>query len=450
MSPTPSVDSPSTGDGVEPPAPQADHAPEPRPAKNPFAAIVHDKVMRAPLFWSVVGRLPLYLISVSMVVFTASRGLSYFSAGLLLSGYSLGGAVLAPFVARAVDKYGQPPVLLVTGAVYPLALIGFVAADPRAVALQLVCVVVAGAAMPPLSGCIRSLWSAPGNTERVGLSLEAVLGEVFVIGGPLLFSLVLIWGSAGAALVVGAVLTSVGAIGFAMTQASRDRRVDTGTGKRDPLGALRSAALVRLLILLLVAGSATGAYSVAVPAFVENHGSAGQIGLVFGVWGAGGILGGLWYGSRTFRQPAETVFAWGLLALSAASALVLVAWDNWSMSVALVVLGLLQAPVTALSYELISRTARAGYVTEAYTWAITVSVGGTAIGSQLGGLALGEFGTWAPFLGAVVSMLVVAAMAFGARRLFAKPAEPADSAEPTKAAEPTEAAGPNEAATSPA
>ncbi|GGY63470.1 MFS transporter [Streptomyces omiyaensis] len=439
MSPTPSVDSPSTGDGAEPPQTPEDRVPEPRTAKNPFVAVVHDKVMRAPLFWSAVGRLPLYLISVSMVVFTASRGLSYFSAGLLLSGYSLGGAALAPFVARAVDRYGQPPVLLITGAVYPVALIGFVAADPEAVALQLVCVVVAGAAMPPISGCIRSLWSAPGNTERVGLSLEAVLGEVFVIGGPLLFSLVLIWGGAGSALVVGAVLTSVGAIGFAATRASRDRKVAPVTGKRDPLGALRSPALVRLLVLLLVAGCATGAYSVAVPAFVETHGSAGDIGMVFGVWGVGGILGGIWYGSRTLRRPSETVFAWGLLALAGASALVLAAWDNWSMGVALVVLGLLQSPVTALSYELISRTAREGYVTEAYTWAITVSVGGSAIGSQLGGLGLGAYGTSAPFLGAVVGMLVVAALAFGARRLFAAPAEPDASAGPAATAEPAAA-----------
>ncbi|AUG80392.1 MFS transporter [Kitasatospora sp. MMS16-BH015] len=399
----------------------------PTPEKNPFVAVARDKAMRAPLLWSVLGRLPLYLMTVSIVVFSTSRGLSYFQAGLLLSAYSVGAALLAPFVARLVDRYGQPPVLLITGVVNPLALLGFVLADPKALALQLACMVVVGAAIPPISGCIRSLWNASGSIERAGLSLEAVLGEAFTIGGPLLFSLVLIWGSAGSALVVCALLTGAGALGFALTRASRGRKVTTITGKRDPLGALRSKPLVRLLVLLLAAGVSTGAYSVSMPAFIEAHGSADHVGLVFGMWGVGGILGGLWYGSRTFRRPTETVFAWALLVLGVASALVLVAWDNWSMSVALVVLGVIEAPVTALAYELISRTAREGYITEAHTWAITINVAGSAIGSQLGGLALGAYGTWAPFLGVVAGMLVAAALAFGARRLFAEAAE-ADAA----------------------
>jgi MFS family permease len=236
MSTTPSVDSPDTSDSTEPPATETGDSVESPPSRNPFSAVVHDTTMRAPMFWSIVGRLPLYLVSVALVVFTASRGLSYLSAGLLLGGYSLGMAVCAPFVARCVDRYGQPPVLLITSIVHPLALIGFVLAGPKSLAVQLACTLVGGAAIPPISGCIRSLWSAQGENERVGLSVESVLGEVFVIGGPLLFSVVLFWGSAGTALVLGAVLTGAGSIGFATTQASRARRVTAD--KRDPLGAV--------------------------------------------------------------------------------------------------------------------------------------------------------------------------------------------------------------------
>ncbi|MEY9894484.1 MFS family permease [Catenulispora sp. MAP12-49] len=385
-------------------------------------AVVRDKVMRTPVFWSMVGRFPLYLVSVAMVVVTASRGLSYLAAGLLLAGYSVGTAALAPFVARYVDRYGQPPVLLITGVIYPLALIGFVAAPAKAVAVQLVCTVVAGAAIPPISGCIRSLWrSASGDRERAGLAIEAVLGEINIIGGPLLFSLVLFFGSAGLALIIGGVMTGAGAIGFATSQAAREHGVTTG--KRDPLGALRSGGLVRLLVVLLVAGIATGAYNVEVPAFVDQHGAAHDLGLVYALWGVGGIIGGLWYGSRTLRRPTELVFAGSLLAISAASALVLFAWDNWSLAAALVVLGMIEAPATAISYVLVSRTARADYVTEAFTWAITVTIGGAALGAQLGGLVLNLSGTRAAFLGVVVVMLVVSAIAFAVRGSFVEPVE---------------------------
>lgn len=402
--------------------------PEPAPTRNPLVAVVHDKLMRTPVLWSMVGRFPLYLVSIAMVVVTASRGLSYLAAGLLLAGYSVGTAALAPFVARYVDRYGQPPVLLITGVVYPLALIGFVAASPKAVAVQLVCTVVAGAAIPPISGCVRALWrSASGDSERAGLAIEAVLGEINIIGGPLLFSLVLFFGSAGTALVIGGVMTGAGAIGFATSRAARQHGVTTG--KRDALGALRSAGLVRLLVVLLIAGIATGAYNVAVPAFVNEHGAAHDLGLVYGVWGVGGIFGGLWYGSRTLRRPTELVFAVSLLALSAASALVLFAWDNWSLAATLAILGMIEAPATAISYALVSRTARADYVTEAFTWAITVTIGGAALGAQLGGLVLNLSGTRATFLGVVVVMLVVSVIAFVVRGSFAKPVEEAAAAD---------------------
>ena len=423
MSQTTAPNTPIASDTVEPPETGPGTSSAVPTAKNSLVAALHNKTMRAPLFWSVIGRFPLYLVSIALVVSTASRDSSYLSAGLLLAGYSLGIAIVAPFVARRVDRYGQTPVLLITGVAYPAALAGFVYIGHRSLGTQLACAVIGGATNPPISGCIRSLWSeSESSMERVGLSLDAVLGEVFAIGGPLLFSLVLLWGSASTALIVGGLLAGVGAIGFAATQASRARRA-AAISERDSLGALRSAGLVRLLVVLITAGVATGVYNVAVPAFVNGHGSAHDVGLIFGVWGVGGILGGLWYGSRTLRWPAELAFAIGLLALSACSVLVLLAWSNWSISAALLILGMVEAPATAISYQLVARTARAGYITETFTWAITVSLGGAAVGAQLGGLVVNAYGTRAAFLGVVVVMLLVTAGAYAMRCRFADTAE---------------------------
>ncbi|WBB77730.1 MFS transporter [Micromonospora sp. WMMD882] len=402
------------------------------PAKRSLVTALHDRTMRVPLLWSVVGRLPLYLVGIALVVSTASRDANYLSAGLLLAGYTLGIAVVAPFVARRVDRYGQPPVLLVTGVTYPLALTGFVYADHAPLATQLACIVVAGAANPPISGCIRSLWRASGSSlEQVGLSIEAVLGEVFRISGPLLLSVLLFWADAATALVVGGLLAGAGAIGFATTGAARSTRTPQArhadSDRRDRLGAFRSAGLVRLLAVLVSFGVALGIYNVAVPAFVQDHGADQDVGLIFGVWGVGGIIGGLWYGRHTLRRSTEAAFATGTLAMCACTALVTLAWDNWSLGVVLLLLGAVTAPVTVISYQLVSRTARTGYVTEAFTWAITVSLGGSALGSQIGGLVLDAFGTGAAFVGVAVVMLLVATGVYVVRHRLAEPAATAST-----------------------
>lgn len=82
---------------------------KPPPAGNRFLTVLSDKAMRAPLLWSTVGRFPLYLVTLALVVFATSRGTGYGSAGLLLACYTLGGAVLAPVVARRADVHGQTP-----------------------------------------------------------------------------------------------------------------------------------------------------------------------------------------------------------------------------------------------------------------------------------------------------------------------------------------------------
>lgn len=418
MSHATSPDTSITNDPVESPGTDPGGSAETPSAKNLLAAALRNKAMRAPLFWSAIGRFPLYLVTLALVVFTASHGSSYRSAGLLLASYNLGTAVFAPFVARRVDVHGQPLLLLITGIVYPLALIGFVSAGSRSLATQVACVVIAGATNPPISGCIRSLWSAPGGLGKVGFSLEAVLGEVFVIGGPLLVSIVLFWGSPGVALILGGTLAGAGAFGLAATQASRTWRATTS--ERHPLGALRSPGLIWMLIVLLCAAAATGVYNVALPAFTHNHGPSDSVGLLFGAWGVGGVLGGLWYGSRTLRWPVELTFSVGLLVISAGAVLPLLAWNNWSMGVGLVFLGVVIAPVSAISYQLIARTARADHVTEAFTWAITVNIAGAAAGAQLGGLLISADGTQAAFLAAVIAMLMSTAVAFAARRRLAK------------------------------
>lgn len=395
-----------------------DSSPEVQSGENRLIAAVRSRTMRAPLFWSVIGRFPFYLVGLALVVFTTSKDVGYLSAGLFLGTYSLGTALFAPLVARRVDRYGQTIVLLVTGVVYPVSLIGFVAFESGPLATQLACVAIAGATVPPISGCIRSLWRATEGMEPAGISLETVLFNVFLIGGPLLLSVMLLLGSPGAAIVVGGLLASAGSIGFATTRASRT--VIATPSERDPLGALRSKGLILVLALVACTAIRTGIYNVALPTFADDHGSASGVGVFYAAWGVGGILGGLWYGSRSRRWPIQRSLMVGLLAVSAGAVLPVLVWDNWSMGLVLVILGLFEAPMVVILFEIISRTARASHVTEAFTWSSTISLGGSALGAQLGGLLISSPGTQMAFLCAVAVLLAAVAIAFATRHRLAK------------------------------
>ncbi|MGW1296638.1 MFS transporter [Streptomyces sp. NPDC002533] len=397
----------------------ADTSPELSAEENQLLAALRSKSMRVPLFWSVVGRFPFYLVGLALVVFTTSNDTGYLSAGLFLGAYSLGTALLAPFVARRVDRYGQTIVLLATGVVYPMSLIGFVTFESGSTAAQLACVAVAGATVPPISGCIRALWRGTGGLEPAGISLETVLFNVFLIGGPLLLSVVLLLASPGAAIVIGGMLAATGSIGFATTRASWTHPA-TPSGARDALGALRSEGLILILALVSCTAVRTGIYNVALPAFAEDHGSASGVGVFYAAWGVGGILGGLWYGSRSRRWSVQVSVRVGIIVVSAGALLPVLVWDNWSMGLALVVLGSFEAPMTAILYEIISRTARATHVTEAFTWSSTIALGGSALGAQIGGLLLTALGTQMAFLCAFTALLVAVTIAFTTRHRLAK------------------------------
>lgn len=397
----------------------ADTSPELPAEENQILAALRSRSMRAPLFWSVIGRFPFYLVGLALVVFTTSKDTGYLSAGLFLGAYSLGTALFAPLVARRVDRYGQTIVLLATGLVYPMSLIGFVAFESGSMTAQLACVAVAGATVPPISGCIRALWRGTGGLEPAGISLETVLFNVFLIGGPLLLSVVLLLASPGAAIVIGGMLAAAGSIGFATTRASRTQPA-TPSGVRDPLGALRSEGLILVLALVACTAVRTGIYNVALPAFADGHGSASSVGVFYAAWGVGGILGGLWYGSRSRRWSVQVSLRVGILVVSAGALLPVLVWDNWSMGLALVVLGSFEAPMTVILYEIISRTARATHVTEAFTWSSTISLGGSALGAQIGGLLLTSPGTQMAFLCAFTVLLVAVTIAFTTRHRLAK------------------------------
>ena len=79
-----------------------------------------------------------------------------------------------------------------------------------------------------------------------------------------------------------------------------------------------SAPGIRLLIAAFaISGMSLGALEIAIPAFAEQEGSRADSGWLFALWALGSLVGGLWYGARSWRLPAARRFLifTGVLAL---------------------------------------------------------------------------------------------------------------------------------------
>ncbi|MER5974293.1 MFS transporter [Streptomyces sp. NPDC002055] len=370
-----------------------------------FTDLLRHRLVQSPVLWGVIGRLPLYLVSLALTLHLLDAGLGYASAGLVLAAYTVGTAALGPVIARRIDRHGQPPVLVLTAIVHPLALAGsvYAASGPRAV--ELVLAFLAGGTIPPVSQVIRALWSTlplSRDERSTAYSLESILAELFVIGGPLLLSLLLALGDAGTATMVGGVLSGLGGLGLATTKASRQWKAEP-VARRDLLGALRSRPLLILLLLLALSALTLGVLNLALAAFAEEHGSAGDVGFLLGASGVGGAIGGLWFGSRSFATSKGHQLPVASAAFTLAAAGPLLAWDTWSMAVAMAFQGASIAPLTAVLYELVGSAALQGTVSEAFTWVLTATTGGGAVGSQVAGVLIGRFDWHAGFVLGVLS-----------------------------------------------
>lgn len=385
-------------------------------------------VLRLPdvgrtLVSSLFGRLPYSAVGLLMILRVREMGGSYAEGGVVVAAFALALAVGSPLVGRLVDRRGQTLVLAccAVAASVPLVVMALVP-DATPVAVVALLAALSGLLHPPLSGCMRALWSTltPDDDARhAAFALEASALELtFVIGPVVLVGGLAVATSPGVGLVACALLLVGGTLAFATTPSSRRWRPSPHAGRRSAAGALASPALLVLLVGVAFMGASFGAIELAVTAFAEEEGSSGLAGPLLGAWAVGSLVGGLVAArSGASPQPARRVLA--LLAATAVANAVLVAAPSpWTLALALVLAGSFIAPAFATLYGMVPDLARAGTLTESYTWLTTGISIGAAAGSALAG-ALVEAGSSRAGLAVAAALVAVAALSLvgGRRRL---------------------------------
>ncbi|MEV0522799.1 MFS transporter [Streptomyces sp. NPDC050439] len=398
-----------------------------------LAALLTRRQIAGPAWWSVVSRLPVYLMSLAMVLLVREQGGSYAQAGLVSALYTVGMALGSPLIARRVDRHGRRTVLLLTGVGYPAALTALVWATEPGDWAQPALAVLAGIALPPANACMRSLWARlplRDDERETAYLWEALLTEVLVIGAPLMLAGLMLTGSAGAALTTVSVIGGIGAIGLAFTRVPAEVDGETatpgkddagdGTGRGGLLGPLRSSPMLALTAVMALSAVPVGLMTLAIPAFVDEHGSRGSTGLVYACWGIGSALGALWLGRSQSEVAVHLRFPRLVLAFAVGTGLPLLATSQLTLALALAVGSVPIALVSASEMSLVSLLADSGSLTEAFTWASLATVVGDALGQQAGGLLMEPAGPRGVFAAAFGTALAAALVAFACRGLMGR------------------------------
>jgi MFS family permease len=354
-----------------------------------YASLLSIPGVRPMVVAGIVGRLPLGMTPLAIVLLVRGEGDSYAVAGLAVGAYSLATAIAVPRLARWIDQHGQARVLIPLAALYPATAVALTAlADARAgVVALLIAAALVGATLPPLGACVRTLWGelAPaGPAREVAYALESSLQEIMFVAGPLLVALLASTASVATALLAGGAACGIGTLWFALTRVSRSWRPSQEHGALGT-GALRVPAVLTVVLASVAMGAAFGAVEVIAPAFAEAHGHRAAAGVATGAFALGSLIGGVAIAMTGSRGHPAVRFRWALVALALALLLPLAAGSIAALAGLLLIAGLPIAPGFASAYSLVNRLGRPGSATESFAWISTAVTVGAAAGTALAG-----------------------------------------------------------------
>ncbi len=370
-----------------------------------------------------VARLPIAMVGLGIVLLISGETGSYALAGFLSAAFQVSAAIGAIVTSRAMDRVGQHRLLPWLATANGVAIAFFVAGVQLGwpVPALAVMIAVAGAAQPAIGSMVRARWAAAApDPERLrsAFALESIIDELIFTIGPLLTALLAFQVALPLPLLAGAVIGVGGAITLALQRGTEP--APSGDAPRvQGGGALRQPGLILVVVASLGIGGVFGTYEVSVVAFTEQAGQAGASGLVLGLWALGSMLGGIWFGSRSWRLPLarQVMVLAGVLALALVPAPFVGSVPL--LALATFVGGVVVAPALIATFSLTERLVPSSLLTEGLTWTNSGLALGFSAGTTIAGIVIDQVGTTAAFVLPMVSAASAFLVAWlGQRRLL--------------------------------
>jgi len=315
---------------------------------------------------------------------------SFISAGAASGLYVLGLASVAPLIGRMIDRVGPSWVLRACLAIYPAMLITLVAlvkldAHPLAIALS---AYVAGAALPPITICMRTLFPRVLNEPsllQTAYSVDSLVVETVFVVGPALAALLLAVGFPSGAVLLAALSAALGTLWFMRTPAIRNWKPQPRAATRQR-GIFAEPALLLLFAATLFYSVAFGLYEVGVTAFATQRGTPAAAGVALALASLGSAAGAFVYCAHHWHAPLRKQFLIALVLMASGSLLVAAVTGIYLYMLANLIAGVPMASVIATQSQLLSRLAPKGMLAESFTWGSTCLLGGIGGGVALGGV----------------------------------------------------------------
>ncbi|MFG2881174.1 MFS transporter [Streptomyces sp. NPDC048297] len=386
-----------------------------------------------------LGRVGIAMTGLGIVWLVHSRTGTFAAAGLVTGAFAVTEALVAPQLARLVDRFGQTRVLppsLLAHAVAVAVLLSLTATDAPDPLLALGGALV-GASVPQLGAMSAARWAGLLRTGRsaelpTAFALESLGNAVGYLVGPASVSALAAAGHPVAGTVLAASLTVTGGLLLAAQRGSAPPPAVTGSlhVRADRL-LLRGDVLV-LMGLNLALGVFFGAMQVSVTAFVVEHGAPDAGGPVFAVSNCGGLLAGWLYGLRRWRTAPPVQLLTATSALTLGTLLLFEVGSPLGLGLVVILTGVTIPPLLVLLSVLTESTVHRAVLTQTFSWLGSASAAGSAAATALSGWAIDSLGPHGGFTVTTTAAAAMTLQSLAGLRVLRTPKGRSNRTEPTR------------------
>lgn len=382
---------------------------------SPYAAILRLPGARAFVLPGLIGRLPMAMVGIGIVLLVQPTTDSYAIAGAVAATYQLISAMTASTIGRITDRHGQAATLPYLLAINGLALVALLitARTQAPTWTMFIAAGVAGSANPPIGALARARWRMLTDSSHQLEStkaLESILDEVAYVLGPTLTTVLTVAVHPTAGIIGAITLTTLGGIGLTLQR--RTQPLAREQHENAEPGAVRLRGVPPLLISIAFLCLLFGIIEVAVVAFAEHHGNRALAGPVLACFSIGSGLAGILWGARQWTQSTVRRYRIVLIALAVACCPLPFVSVTPTLAACAFLAGLTIAPTLICAYGILDELVPHGQITEGLGLVSSAAAIGVAAGSALCGQLIERFDVGfafgaAPVAGAVATVFAL-------------------------------------------